>query len=87
MTEEYKPVSYLKMGEKGRYICTVCGESVATIFCDLGCDNCGGNAFTEHYEGIRDQLEDAIFSIENEDSLTDEERERLRGMMEEALEK
>ena len=79
--------SYLQKNEQGRYICSVCGNAVAALFADLGCDDCGGEPFSENYEEIHSKLEDVLFELENDDSLTNTEKERMEGMLEEALEK
>jgi hypothetical protein len=60
---------------------------VATIFADLGCNECSGEPFSENYEEIHSKLEDVLYELETDDSLTNTEKERMEGMLEEALEK
>jgi len=79
--------SYLQKNDAGRYVCTVCNNTVATLFADLGCDDCGGEAFSQNYEEIHSRLEDVLYELETDDSLTKTEKERMEGMLEEALEK
>ncbi len=77
--------SYLQKNEQGRFVCSVCGNTVATIFADLGCDECSGEPFSENYEEIHSKLEDVLWELDNEKTLTDAEIERMQGMLEEAL--
>ncbi len=78
--------SYLQKNEQGRFVCSVCGNTVATIFADLGCDECSGEPFSENYEEIHSKLEDVLFELETDADLTKTEKERMKGMLEEALE-
>jgi hypothetical protein len=78
--------SYLQKNGTGRYVCTVCDNTVATLFADLGCDKCSGEPFSENYEEIHSKLEDVLFELETDADLTKTEKERMKGMLEEALE-
>lgn len=76
--------SYLQKNEQGRFVCSVCDNTVATLFADLGCDECAGEPFSKNYEEIHSRLEDVLYELETDDSLTETEKERMQGMLEEA---
>jgi len=71
---------YLELQDNGRYKCKLCGETVSKLFADIGCDYCDGVKPSEDYAQAKSYVENAVHYIQNtNNSLTDAERERLKG--------
>ncbi len=71
----------------GRLKCSKCGESISKLFADLGCSECDGQGLSSDYHTAKRDAEDAVDWIQStRNSLTDDEKDRLKDYIKGELE-
>ena len=62
-----------------RYRCTMCDETISSLFADLGCD-CEGKGRSKTFKDISNQISELI--IRSQKELTSDEQREIKDMVE-----